>query len=58
MLFISIGIAIAVVAAILLIAIPLFFRVVVSTNEVHIVQSARKTLSYGKNKAGHRTEGF
>ncbi|BDB64141.1 hypothetical protein T36_0588 [Helicobacter cinaedi] len=55
MLFISIGIAIAVVAAILLIAIPLFFRVVVSTNEVHIVQSARKTLSYGKDTGNGNT---
>jgi len=31
--------------------IPLLFRVVVSTNEVHIVQSTKKTVSYGKDQA-------
>lgn len=30
------------------IAIPMFFRRVVPTNEVHIVQSSKKTISYGK----------
>lgn len=28
----------------------IFFRVVVSTNDVHIVQSAKKTVSYGKDQ--------
>lgn len=40
-------------AAILLIPILLamLFRVVVSTNDVHIVQSARRTVSYGKDQS-------
>lgn len=37
-----------VIAAVLVVAI--FFRVVVPTNEVHIVQSARSTVSYGKDQ--------
>lgn len=39
---------VAVVIA-LCIIIPLFFRRVVETNEVHIVQSSNKTISYGKD---------
>lgn len=48
----AIGIA-AVVVLIALIAI--LFRVVVATNEVHIVQSAKKTVSYGKDTAAGNT---
>lgn len=33
----------------------IFFRVVVSTNEVHIVQSGKKTVSYGKDQAAGNT---
>lgn len=39
---------VAIIAAIMIIAI--FFRVVVPTNEVHIVQSAKSTVSYGKDQ--------
>lgn len=41
--------AVAVIALSLLIAI--MFRVVVSTNDVHIVQSAKATISYGRGEA-------
>lgn len=44
----------AVVAA-LGVAIPLFFRVVVPTNMVHIVQSSTKTISYGRDKPAGNT---
>ena len=37
------------VLVVLFIIVPLFFRRIVETNEVHIVQSARKTTSYGKD---------
>lgn len=37
------------VVALLLILILAYLRVVVPTNEVHIVQSSKKTVSYGKN---------
>lgn len=40
------GVAFVLLVAVLLAA---AFRVVVSTNDVHIVQSARKTVSYGKS---------
>ena len=43
-----IGAAVGVLIA-LFIIVPLFFRRIVETNEVHIVQSARKTTSYGKD---------
>ena len=39
----------ALVAISVLLAI--FFRIVVSTNDVHIVQSAKRTISYGKDQA-------
>ncbi|VYS82240.1 hypothetical protein [Campylobacter ureolyticus] len=45
---------IAVVIA-LCIIIPLFFRRVVETNEVHIVQSSNKTVSYGKDTGNGNT---
>lgn len=45
---------IAVVIA-LCIVIPLFFRRVVETNEVHIVQSSNKTVSYGKDTGNGNT---
>lgn len=41
----------AVVAVVLLVVIPIFYRVVVPTNDVHIVQSAKDTVSYGKAQA-------
>lgn len=46
-------IAISAIAAFLIISflISIMFRVVVSTNDVHIVQSAHKTVSYGKDQA-------
>ncbi|MCZ6102701.1 SPFH domain-containing protein [Campylobacter ureolyticus] len=37
------------------IVIPLFFRRVVETNEVHIVQSSNKTVSYGKDTGNGNT---
>ena len=37
------------ILVVLFIIVPLFFRRIVETNEVHIVQSARKTTSYGKD---------
>ena len=40
---------VAIVAAVLLLAIPLFLRVVVPTNEVHIIQSGSETISYGSD---------
>lgn len=42
-------------AVILVVIIPLFFRRVVETNEVHIVQSADKTISYGKDTGNGNT---
>lgn len=45
---------IAIVIA-LCIVIPLFFRRVVETNEVHIVQSSNKTVSYGKDTGNGNT---
>ena len=41
------GFAIAALVLVTLI-VAIFLRVVVPTNEVHIVQSAKKTISYGK----------
>lgn len=32
---------------VVIVLIPLFFRVVVDTNKVHIVQSKKRTTSYG-----------
>ena len=37
------------------VVIALFFRIVVPTNEVHIVQSAKKTMSYGKDTGNGNT---
>lgn len=41
--------SIVAIVALLALAIPLLFRRVVATNEVHIVQTAGKTTSYGKD---------
>lgn len=46
--FILGGIAIIIVAIIL---VSLLFRVVVSTNEVHIIQTSKKSIPYGKGEA-------
>lgn len=43
--------SIVAIVALLALAIPLLFRRVVATNEVHIVQTAGKTTSYGKDTA-------
>lgn len=51
---IFLSIAAAVVAAIALI-IAMVFRVVVPTNAVHIVQSSKRTVSYGKGKDNGNT---
>lgn len=51
---ISIAIA-AVVTIVLLVLIPMWLRVVVPTNEVHIVQSKSATVSYGKGLATGNT---
>ena len=50
---IFLGIVAVVIA--LCIVIPLFFRRVVETNEVHIVQSSNKTVSYGKDTGNGNT---
>ena len=42
-------IIIALIAVMFVISIPVMYRKVVPTNEVHIVQSSKKTLSYGKD---------
>ncbi len=39
----------------LFLLVAMAFRVVVSTNDVHIVQSAKRTLSYGKGEANGNT---
>lgn len=54
---ISLGAIGALVLAIVLapIFVALCFRVVVSTNEVHIVQSAKRTVSYGKGETAGNT---
>ena len=41
--------AVAIIVIATAIMIPLLFRRVVETNEVHIVQTANKTTSYGKD---------
>lgn len=38
-----------------IVLIALFFRTVVSTNDVHIVQSAKRTVSYGKDQSTGNT---
>lgn len=48
------GIAL-VALAIAAVLIAVFFRVVVSTNDVHIVQSAKRTVSYGKDQDAGNT---
>lgn len=48
------GIALG-VFVVLYIVIAMIFRTVVSTNDVHIVQSAKKTISYGKGEAAGNT---
>jgi flotillin len=49
---IALIIAAIVVLAVLFVAIPMAFRVVVSTNDVHIVQYAKKTIAFGKGLPG------
>ncbi|MBR7059687.1 MAG: hypothetical protein IKI22_03680 [Neisseriaceae bacterium] len=44
-----------IVALALVLSIAILFRVVVPTNEVHIVQSAKKTMSYGKDTGNGNT---
>ncbi len=44
-------IALPTLITVLVIIIPLIFRRIVDTNEVHIIQSANKTKSYGKSTA-------
>ena len=51
--WIVVGIVVALIALGLLLAV--LFRVVVPTNEVHIVQSAKKTMSYGKDTGNGNT---
>lgn len=51
----NIFLAIIAVVIVLCIIIPLFFRRVVETNEVHIVQSSNKTVSYGKDTGNGNT---
>lgn len=47
----SISLAVAAILAIVLIVTVLNLRRVVPTNEVHIIQSSKKTISYGKDSA-------
>lgn len=51
----NIFLGIIAVVIVLCIIIPLFFRRVVETNEVHIVQSSNKTVSYGKDTGNGNT---
>lgn len=48
---IGLGVLLAGGLAFLLIVLAMSFRVVVSTNDVHIVQSAKRTTSYGRGEA-------
>lgn len=48
-------IIIALIAVMFVISIPVMYRKVVPTNEVHIVQSSKKTLSYGKDTGNGNT---
>lgn len=50
----GIGVAVLAMVAIALL-LAMCFRTVVSTNDVHIVQSAKKTVSYGKGQAAGNT---
>src|SRR6185312_4369481 len=51
-----VGIGIAIGAVLLLVLlVPARYRRVVSTNDVHIVQSAKRTVSYGKDQAAGNT---
>lgn len=45
----AVGLGVLTVIALLFVLIPMMFRIVVSTNEVHIVQTGTKTISYGKD---------
>ena len=51
----NIFLGIIAVVIVLCVVIPLFFRRVVETNEVHIVQSSNKTVSYGKDTGNGNT---
>lgn len=46
LLFVGVG-AIVLAVIFVVVLIPMLFRVVVPTNEVHIVQTGKKTTSYG-----------
>ena len=48
-------IIIAVFTTMFILSIPVLYRRVVPTNEVHIVQSSKKTLSYGKDTGNGNT---
>lgn len=47
---VPISLAVVAIVAFIAVLIPFFLRRVVSTNEVHIVQSGGNTISYGKDK--------
>ncbi len=49
MLGLGVGVVVLAVLGTVLVLIPMMFRVVVPTNEVHIVQTGSKTISYGKD---------
>ncbi|OCR99559.1 hypothetical protein A9K75_06725 [Campylobacter fetus subsp. testudinum] len=54
--FLIAGVVVTVLGLVALgIVLAMFFRVVVPTNEVHIVQSAKKTTSYGKDTGNGNT---
>ncbi|PAF52932.1 hypothetical protein BKH42_08650 [Helicobacter sp. 13S00482-2] len=53
--FIQVIVAFIVVGLVLAIAIPVSLRRVVPTNEVHIIQSSKKTTSYGKDTGNGNT---
>ena len=48
-------VVVLVIWAVLSVVLAMSFRTVVATNEVHIVQSRRKTTSYGKDQAAGNT---
>ena len=47
----SVPMIVGAVVILFIILIPLLFRRVVATNEVHIVQTSKSTTSYGKDTA-------
>lgn len=52
---ILLGIAALGAIVIVILFVAMMFRIVVSTNDVHIVQSAKKTVSYGKGQTAGNT---